>query len=254
MSKAEGVEKKRIHFMDEVRGLDILLMVIFHAAYVAGWIFHWEWGRQFFLFFKPVEALFSGIFIFICGVSCRLSHGNLKRGLLIGACALLISLTLYFVMPEQMIWFGILHFLSAAVLLFALLRPLLDRIPVLPGLIACILLMLLTWHLPPEDGGYFGIKGLWEWRLPYWITSQRWLYPLGLGTGRGVDYFPLFPWFFCLLAGSYVGRWAQEERLPDWMYVRRVPFFIWAGRHTLIIYLLHQPVAFLLFAFFSALI
>ena len=36
MSKAEGVEKKRIHFMDEVRGLDILLMVIFHAAYVAG--------------------------------------------------------------------------------------------------------------------------------------------------------------------------------------------------------------------------
>ena len=46
--------KKRIHFMDELRGLDILLMVVFHAAYVAGWIFEWEWGRRFFIFFKPV--------------------------------------------------------------------------------------------------------------------------------------------------------------------------------------------------------
>lgn len=119
--------KKRIHFMDELRGLDILLMVVFHAAYVAGWIFEWEWGRRFFLFFKPVEPFFSGIFIFICGISCRLSRSNLKRGLMIGACALLISLTLWFFMPDQMIWFGILHFLSAAVLLFALFRPLLDR-------------------------------------------------------------------------------------------------------------------------------
>ena len=107
MSKAEGVEKKRIHFMDEVRGLDILLMVIFHAAYVAGWIFHWEWGRQFFLFFKPVEPFFSGIFIFICGISCRLSRSNLKRGLMIGACALLmlalllVLLSLYRDSPEN---------------------------------------------------------------------------------------------------------------------------------------------------------
>lgn len=31
--------RKRIHFVDELRGLDILLMVVFHAAYVAGWIF-----------------------------------------------------------------------------------------------------------------------------------------------------------------------------------------------------------------------
>ena len=124
--------RKRIHFVDELRGLDILLMVVFHAAYVAGWIFEWEWGRRFFLFFKPVEPFFSGIFIFICGISCRLSRSNLKRGLMIGACALLISLTLWFFMPDQMIWFGILHFLSAAVLLFALFRPLLDRISALP--------------------------------------------------------------------------------------------------------------------------
>ena len=246
--------RKRIHFVDELRGLDILLMVVFHAAYVAGWIFEWEWGRRFFLFFKPVEPFFSGIFIFICGISCRLSRSNLKRGLMIGACALLISLTLWFFMPDQMIWFSILHFLSAAVLLFALFRPLLDRISALPGLIACALLLLLTWHMPVQKGGFFGIPGLFEWHTPSWIAACPWLYPLGLGKGTGADYFPLLPWFFCLLAGSFAGRWAETERLPAWMYKRRAPFFTWVGKHTLPIYLFHQPVAYALFALAAAVI
>ena len=237
---------KRIHLIDEVRGADIILMVLFHSFYVAGWIFDLSWGRAVFSFFKPVESFFSGIFIFICGLSCWLSHNNVKRGLQIAAFAALISLTLWLVMPDQMIRFGILHFLAAAVLLFALCKPLLRHVPVIPGIIACAVLLLLTWHLPVEDGAFFGIKGLFEFHTPGIIIEQGWLYPLGLGLGYGVDYFPIFPWIFCFLAGAFVGRWAKEGKFPAWTYKSRVPFFSWCGKHTLIIYLLHQPAAFVL--------
>lgn len=251
VSKKPPAPLGRIHFLDEIRGLDILLMVAFHACYVGGWLFEWEWARAVFLFFKPVESFFAGIFIFICGISCHLSHNNWKRGLMVAGLAAVISLTLWLVMPGQMIRYGILHFLATAILLFALCRPLLEKVPVLPGLIACGLLLWLTWHLPVEDGSFFGIKGVWELAVPESITSLGFLYPLGLGEGHGVDYFPILPWIFCFLGGSFIGKWVKQGKMPAWMYKSRVPFFSWAGKHTLIIYILHQPVAFGLFWLFQ---
>ena len=72
--------RRRIYFMDEVRGFDLILMVFFHAFFVIGYLFDFAWGRELFLFFNPAEPFFAGLFIFICGISCRLSHSNWKRG------------------------------------------------------------------------------------------------------------------------------------------------------------------------------
>ena len=119
----------RIHFLDEVRGFDLILMVFFHAFYVIGYLFKYSWGAWLFQFFNPAEPFFAGLFIFICGISCRLSHSNWKRGGLLALVAVGMSLFLYLFMREEMIWFGVLHFLAVSILLFALLRPLLDRIP-----------------------------------------------------------------------------------------------------------------------------
>ena len=118
----------RIHFMDEVRGFDLLLMIAFHAFYTMGAIFDISIGTTLFAFFAPAEPFFAGVFIFICGISCRLSHSNWRRGLLLALVAIGMSVVLWFFMPKEMIWFGILHFLAVSILLFALLRPLLDRI------------------------------------------------------------------------------------------------------------------------------
>ena len=54
----------------------------------------------------------------------------------------------------------------------------------------------------------------------------------------------LLIWIFCFLMGAFIGKLAEQERFPAWMYTSRVPFFSWAGKHTLVIYLLHQPAAF----------
>ena len=41
----------RIHFIDEVRGIDIVLMVAFHAFYTVGWLYQVEWGAYSFSVF-----------------------------------------------------------------------------------------------------------------------------------------------------------------------------------------------------------
>lgn len=238
--------RARIHFMDEVRGFDLLLMLFYHGFYTVGWLFGQGWGQALFRFFMPVEPFFAGLFIFICGISCRLSHNNVKRGLLLLLAAVVISAALWLVMPTEMIWFGILHFLAVAILLFALLRPVLDHVPPLAGLLACALLLLCTWWLPAHNGSLLGIKGLFAVELPAPVVGTPWLYPLGLGKGAGADYFPLLPWIFCFLAGSFVGVWAKAGRFPCWMYVQRAPWLSWLGRHTLILYVVHQPVIYVL--------
>lgn len=117
-----------------------------------GYLFQFRWGAWLFQFFNPAEPFFAGLFIFICGISCRLSHNNWKRGALLALVAAGMSLFLYLFMREQMIWFGVLHFLAVSILLFALLRPALDRIPPLAGVIASFLLLAMTWWVPALQG------------------------------------------------------------------------------------------------------
>lgn len=235
-------EKRRIHFMDELRGFAIILMVAYHAFFTIGYLYNAAWGQFLFIFFEPVEPLFAGLFIFICGISCRLSHSNVKRGGLLLLIALGITAALLIFLPEEKILFGILHFLAVAILLFALLRPLLDKVPVWAGLIVCGLLFLLTRWVPVYEGAVFGIKGLLSWPIPQSLESQLWLYPLGFGNIDTADYFPLLPWIFCFLAGTFCGVWAKQGRFPSWMYRRYVPFLSFCGRHTLLIYVVHQPI------------
>ena len=77
----QKTDKKRIFFIDEVRGFSVSCMVFYHAFYILGTTFGYEWAKKLFGFFMPVQPLFAGLFIFICGISCSLSKSNLKRGL-----------------------------------------------------------------------------------------------------------------------------------------------------------------------------
>lgn len=243
-SSDAAVKSGRIHFLDEVRGLDILLMVVFHGFYTLGWLLDIPVGQELFLFFTPVEPFFAGLFIFICGISCYLSHSNWMRGLILLGISLVVSLVMAVFMPSQMIWFGILHLLAVLILLFALLRPVLEKIPPVVGLAVCAILLALCWHVRFDEGSFFGIPGVWTVDIPQSVVDNTWLYPLGLGKAPGdaADYFPLLPWVFCFLGGSFVGRWAKEGRFPAWMYRRRAGWLSWLGRHTLVIYVAHQPV------------
>lgn len=238
---------KRIHLMDELRGFAVFCMVFYHGFYTLAFLMGQSWGEWLYRFFMPAEPWFAGLFIFIAGISSNLTHSNLVRGVKLLGVALLVTLVTAIAVPEELIVFGILHFLSVCMIAFGLLQLLRRRLgrteepPFrLWPVVVCAVLFIVTRYLA---SGYLQIPFVLRVFLPSgWY--QAWLAPLGLpGPGfSSADYFPLLPWCFVFAAGTVVGRLAKAGKFPAWTYPSRVPFFSFLGRHALLIYVLHQPV------------
>ncbi len=238
---------KRIHLMDELRGFAVFCMVFYHGFYTLAFLMGQSWGEWLYRFFMPAEPWFAGLFIFIAGISSNLTHSNLVRGVKLLGAALLVTLATAIAVPEELIVFGILHFLSVCMIAFGLLQLLRRRLgrteepPFrLWPVVVCAVLFIVTRYLA---SGYLQIPFVLRVFLPSgWY--QAWLAPLGLpGPGfSSADYFPLLPWCFVFAAGTVVGRLAKAGKFPAWTYPSRVPFFSFLGRHALLIYVLHQPV------------
>ena len=230
--------------MDEIRGFAVFCMVFYHGFYTLAFLFQSEIGLFWLRFFTPAEPWFAGAFILIAGISSDLSHSNLVRGLKLLGVALVVTFATWIVVPDELILFGILHFLSVCMIVFGLLQPKLkrmkfSRIPVA----VCALLFAVTYALPK---GYLGFPPHAAIRLPAALYSTNWLAPLGFNSPNftSADYFPLLPWIFIFAAGTVIGKLAAQGKFPKWMYISRVPLLSWLGKHALVIYVLHQPVIF----------
>lgn len=235
--------KNRIYAMDELRGLLVLGMVIHHALFTIAITLGVGWaGRAFNWITDYLHETGAILFIFICGISCHLSHSNWQRGLKLAAIAVGMSAVLYFLMPENMIWFGVLHCLAVCILLYAGLARPLNKIPALLALPLWAVAALFTWDLGRVGGTYIGLPGLFTLEIPAAISSIKWLLPFGLTLSFGGDYFPLLPWVFVFFCGTVFGRWAKEGKFPRCLYKDRFSWLSWLGRRTLWIYVLHQPV------------
>jgi len=238
---------QRVGILDETRGLCLLLMVAYHSAYDIVYLFgvdipafHWPILR----FAQPFVA---GIFVLISGACCRYSNNNLRRGLLALGTGLLMTAVTWRLMPGQAIWFGILHFLGCAMILFHLLQTPLDVLPPFWGICAMLLGLALCWYIP------FGTAVLGQVTLPAVLYQFPFLFPLGF-PARGfasADYFPLLPWIFCFFAGSHLGLLFLYREMPVSWYRTHSRFLGAVGRRSLLIYVFHQPVIYaVLTAFF----
>ena len=218
-------EKKRIQLIDALRGLAVLLMVIHHFLYdlvafcgAPGWLFSNP-------VFDFLHFVFAGLFILLSGVSSNFSRSNVKRGLKALACALVITaVTMVMDMP---ILFGVLHLLGTCMVLYGLTRPLWEKLPfwVVPAV------SLLGLVLTGDMVGGVSSESRWLWML-------GWTYEGFVST----DYFPLLPWVFVFLLGTWAGKYIKAGRMPAWFYQTDCPPLAAVGRHSLVIYVLHQPV------------
>ena len=223
--KTKREAPKRIELMDALRGLALCLMVAHHFFYdLAAFC-----GAPWWLFTNPVfdvlHYFFAGLFIFLSGISSNFSRSNLRRGL--RALALSLGITLVTVLMDMDILFGVLHMLSVCMIFYGLTRRLWEALPRAVTPVLCLAGILLT--APLVNGKTTTLPYLWMF---------GWTQP----TFYSTDYFPLLPWIFVFLLGTWAGRYVRERRLPEWFYTARAPHLAAVGRHSLLIYVAHQPV------------
>lgn len=193
-------------------------------------------GTAFWFYFARLVA-FS--FVFLAGLSMHLSYSKAKksktekelrkkflfRGLKIFCYGLLITAVTWIFLRRDFIAFGVLHLIGVStVLAFPLLKR--KKAVLIAGLTYIAVGLLLS--------NFF-----------FDFSSLLWLgfVPKGYSS---VDYFPLFPWFGVFLVGVFFGKILYPEfkrkfRLPDFSQNAFGGFVQFLGRHSLFIYLLHQP-------------
>lgn len=227
--------------LDTVRGVCILSMVAYHGMYdlvdIFGLPSAWYTGLPGYIWQQSI----CWTFILLSGMCWQLSRHHVKRGLLLVGCGAAISLITWLVMPSQRILYGVLNLLGLSALLLIPLDKLFRKVPAWAGLGGALLLFALTKNV---SRGSLGFEGLVLCQLPSWLYVTDLLAVAGFPspTFWSTDYFPLLPWFFLFCAGYFLwGLLSQSERAKERLAsgVRPLSFL---GRHSLIIYLAHQPV------------
>ncbi len=231
--------KKRIHFIDEIRGLMIIAVVICHFFYSLDVIFQVGPFIGVYDSMLSWQPIVPGAFILISGVSFQLSRNNVKRGFKLLIVSAVITVATLIILPSATIWFGIIHFLAVMNIIFGLLKKQINKNPAAAGIIIFAFLFVLTFNV---HMGYLGIEGIWSYKLPDVLYTTDFTAPLGFYTEnfRSADYSPLLPWTFLFLIGTILGRYT--EKIPESLAKMHIRPLAFVGRHTLIIYLLHQPI------------
>ena len=238
--KSSKAKRPRVRILDSLRGLALVSMAIWHAIFDLVYIFDMSipWFHQLPTFLWAQITCWC--FIFISGGCVNYGRQTLRRALLVFGCGLAITFITYVAMPSMLITWGILHLLGCCMLLAALLKPLFERIPWGAGCVVCALLFVLLYSV---SSGFVGFLGFPFAELPRELYRTDFLFPLGFPgpTFYSGDYFPLIPWVFLFFAGFFAFRFLKGRAFLKATTPGKNPLE-WMGRHSLIIYLLHQPV------------
>ena len=219
---------KRIWELDALRGICILGMVIVHLIYDLGSLGLEHSSRL----FTIVQYWGGTVFVLISGICVTLGSRHIRRGLTVFGCGMVctgVTAGMYWLgLADKsiIIYFGVLHCLGACMLLWALLRRCGNWLLAVLGISFCMV------------GSYLERVVL---------VDFPWLMPLGFHYPgfSSSDYFPLLPNLGCFLLGTLLGRTLYREkttRFPGFnAQSLPVRFLCQCGRHSLFIYLLHQP-------------
>ena len=218
--------------IDVLRGLAIVAMIAYHFTWDLGFlgfiklnIAQTEWGMN-------IARGIAASFLTLVGISLALANngtfdfgGFWRRLVLVGGAAALVTLGTWFAMPDAFIFMGVLHCIAlTSVIALAFLR-----VPLLVVLAAAAFSFTLPLIVHSMNPWPFG-----------------WILGLAATLPRTNDYVPLFPWLGFVLTGLAVGRiFAPTTRgifSSTPLQSRPTQILAKAGRHGLLIYLLHQPI------------
>lgn len=243
LKQADG----RLWEIDFLRGIAIILMIIFHFIYDLNHfsiIYYRLWEGP----FAYTSSIIASVFVVLVGISLTINYNKKKnkmalkeikkqwiiRGLKLFSLGLLITAISFIIIPERFVIFGILHCIGLSI-------------------IFSIPFINYTWQ-NLIIGSILISSGLYLRVLTF---DFSYLIPLGFLPPKyyTIDYFPLLPWFGVVLIGISLGHLLYPEgqrrfHLTDHPMKGLSQNICFIGRHSLHIYFLHQPVLVLIVLMF----
>lgn len=248
MSANKSLAKERAWELDFLRGIALIMMLFMHMS----WDVRYEFGADIFSYLEEgwfwsfVHPVIVVLFVSVSGMCCTLSRNNVKRGFKLLGAALLLTLVTYLITKfagiECLIIFNVLAVLTCGVFLYALISYIerkthanANAVNVIMGLIG-LYIVICGCNISEMD---YSTDNLLFLPIGFEISGSPWM----------ADYMPLFPWLGVFLIGCVIGRICYKDKKTLFpgrgkvmaAIARPVEFI---GRHSLIIYLAHQPLVY----------
>jgi len=241
------MNSERFWEVDFSRGIGIVMMIA--SNFITDLQFFENYNAHE-IFWKVFAVVTASIFLLLVGISLNLSYAKskdfkkyLKRGAFIFGLGLIITLITFFFIPHDYIRFGVLHLIGLSIILAYPFLKLDKRFSLVLGAILVFMGFL--------------VKNI--------VLNSNFLLWIGFRTADfvSVDYFPLLPWFGVVLIGLFLGKWLYPDgvcrfKVPDltkianqqfleWknarhFFIRFIKPISWLGKHSLVIYFIHQPI------------
>jgi uncharacterized membrane protein len=227
--------RRRLAWLDIARGLALLAMTSYHFMWDLTTFGYLEPGFPSTGWPRIYARVIASTFLFLVGFSLVLAHGDRirwrgfwKRWIIIVGAALLVTVASYFAIPHGLIHFGILHAIAAASLIGLIFL----RVPWPATFVVAIAVFVAPQFLRSD------------------AFNEPWFWWIGLSTQprQSFDYVPLLPWLAAVLSGIAVARlpfvvsYLRQFESGEKPLGRLKSALAFLGRHSLVFYLVHQPV------------
>jgi len=237
--QAEKGQSQRFIELDILRGFAILFMIILHLFWDLDYFGILPINKNFY----SLNIIVPVIFFLLVGI-CQSVNNNkyrnqprkmyfrtIQRGLWILNLGMLFTLLTAVFLPDRPILFGVLHCIGCCMILSTLLLRFKSTNVILASLIIVSGLAL---------GLFFTTEN------PNMVELAAGIHEADIAA-HTIDYFPILPWFGICLLGITLGNILYKDNkrrfpLPDLSKYKPTKLFSWLGQHSLVIYLVHQPI------------
>ena len=237
----------RIPLLDTLRGFAAVLMLfytLFGMFYDFGLFAGTGFGNVVSIMMGHEENdywiyMYQCLFVVISGMSINFSRNPRRRALVYAVGAVVVT-ALSAIVGGGVIWFGYLHFLAVASLLYGYMHRdeqmdgWFNKVGVAWMLAAFVLVVLAT------DSLTYDRIGIGNFTLPLFVTG---FVHKGFSSP---EFYGFFPWIFAYFGGVILGRYLRDGVIMENAYKFRIPGLDALGRVALPIYILHRPICYLI--------
>lgn len=243
-------DRTRYYALDDIRGITLISMIFYHAmwdiVFILGKDIKWYNEAPGYIWQQSI----GWTFILLSGFCWQLGRHRLKRSITVFMAGLLVTAVTLLAMPQNRVIFGVLTFIGSAMLIMIPLDTFLRKCKAGVGLALSLALFFISRDI---NSGWIGFESIRLVKVPQFFYDNLFTTYLGF-PNRGffsTDYYSLFPWLFLFMAGYFLYNILEKSGFLKSLSKSIFPGVGILGRFSLIIYMVHQPLIYLVILMIS---